>query len=166
MITGTFEPDVGSIKVPFVQMRVNHHGQWLMNDLTIFVLPAEKAHASRATDTNKVARPAASRPVAWIQKTRKLDTNKDDKIVKAEFLKACEDRFAQLDRDRDGSITRIDVIKLVAELKAKNTPTAKAVGVKKAKTPTATSQPSALPSHCECSRGWTPTRTASSSRPS
>jgi hypothetical protein len=39
LITGTFEPDAGSIKVPFVQMRVNHNGQWLMNDLTIFVLP-------------------------------------------------------------------------------------------------------------------------------
>jgi hypothetical protein len=61
LITGRFEPDAGSIKVPFVQVRVNHHGQWLMNDLTIFVLPAEKAHASsQATDTNKVARPAPS----------------------------------------------------------------------------------------------------------
>jgi hypothetical protein len=41
-ITGTFEPQEGSIKVPFVQMRVNHNGQWLMNNLTIFVLPGNR----------------------------------------------------------------------------------------------------------------------------
>jgi hypothetical protein len=41
MITGTFEPDIGSIQVPFVQMRVNHKGQWLMSDLTIFMVPAK-----------------------------------------------------------------------------------------------------------------------------
>jgi hypothetical protein len=42
MITGTFEPDLGALKVPFVQMRVHHKGHWLMNDLTIFVLPASR----------------------------------------------------------------------------------------------------------------------------
>jgi ketosteroid isomerase-like protein len=39
LITGTFEPDLGSIKVPFVQMRVHQNGHWLMSELTVFVLP-------------------------------------------------------------------------------------------------------------------------------
>lgn len=42
LITGTFEPDLGPIKVPFVQTRVHHKGQWLMNNLTIFVLPGSR----------------------------------------------------------------------------------------------------------------------------
>jgi len=96
--------------------------------------PVKPVSATTAPE-GKVARPAATQPVAWIQNIRKLDTNQDGKIVKAEFLKACEARFAQLDRDKDGSITGWDVIQIVTELKARNTPTAEAAGVKKATAP-------------------------------
>lgn len=42
MITGTFQPDAGAIKVSFIQMRVKRNDQWLMNNLTLFVLPEER----------------------------------------------------------------------------------------------------------------------------
>jgi len=138
-------------KPGFVRLDVNKDGRIGPGELTmVFRMPltrpqAASARLAAATTRRpvkpvsattapkvKVTRPAAAKPVAWIEKLRKLDTNKDGKIVKAEFLKACEASFAQMDRDKDGSITRTDVIKIVTELKAKKTAAAKTVGVKKA----------------------------------
>jgi len=141
-------------KPGFARLDVNHDGRIGRGELTsVFRMrmtrpQAASARLAAATTPRpvkpvlattapkvKVAQPAATQPVAWIQKIRNLDTNHDGKIVKAEFLKASEVRFAQLDRDKDGSITGWDVITILTELKAKNTPTAKAVGVKNATAP-------------------------------
>src|SRR5262249_604868 len=114
LITGTFEPDVGAIKVPFVQMRVNHNGQWLMNDLTIFILPAEKAHASPATGTNKkIARPAAAAPpggtAVALRMFRGLDADKDGKLSEAELIEGIEAWFNRTDSHHDHALTRGEV---------------------------------------------------------
>lgn len=38
MITGTFEPNVGAMKVPFVQVRVKEKGKWLIRSVQVFVI--------------------------------------------------------------------------------------------------------------------------------
>jgi len=150
-------------KPGFARLDVNKDGRIGPRELTmVFRMPlscpqAASARLAAATTPRpvkpvsattapkvKVAGPAAPKPVTWVQKLRKLDTNQDGKIAKAEYLKACEARFAQLDRDKDGSITRTDLMKVVTELKARHTPTAKVVGVKQATTskPTAVKQAS------------------------
>jgi DNA-binding protein HU-beta len=87
--------------------------------------------------TAKVTRRAAARPVAWIQRLRRIDTNKDGTITKAEYIKACQARWAMLDRDKNGSITKADVAKIMTALRAKKAQTVAAVALKKAAAPKA-----------------------------
>jgi len=51
-----------------------------------------------------------------------MDTNKDGRVCKTEYLKAVEARFAFLDQDKDGSITAADLAKVAALRNSRVTP--------------------------------------------
>jgi Ca2+-binding EF-hand superfamily protein len=78
------------------------------------------------TPPAKPATPAAARPVAWVQRLKRIDADKDGTITKAEYIKACQARWAMLDRDKNGSISTADVVKIVTALRAKAAPKAAA----------------------------------------
>jgi Ca2+-binding EF-hand superfamily protein len=77
-------------------------------------LPRPVKPVSAAT-APAAARQAANRPVALIRNLMALDTDKDGKVLKAEFLKACEARYNRMDSNHDGPLTSDEVQALLAK---------------------------------------------------
>jgi len=88
----------------------NNNGA-LSRDEVFEVSPAARKALFKKLDTNSNGTIARSEWTGDKQSFSRLDANKDDKLLQAEFLKQYHDlevRFAGLDRDHDGKLSRLE----------------------------------------------------------
>jgi len=103
----------------FAKLDVDQNGTISRAELAKVFQTPNARHASQTTQPIATAPKigaATTTPVTlgpWAKRILAMDTNKDGKVCKAEFLKGLEARFDYLDQDKDGSITTADITKVV-----------------------------------------------------
>jgi Ca2+-binding EF-hand superfamily protein len=77
--------------------------------------PATPVKPASTTTAAAAVRQATGPLVALIRNVMALDANKDGKVVKAEFMKACATRYDRIDSNHDGSVTAAEVQAVLAK---------------------------------------------------
>jgi Ca2+-binding EF-hand superfamily protein len=126
----------------FVRLDSDHDGTISRADLAKVLRAPSAPQAAQATKAvapvtkpvaavtpTKVVQPVPVKPASqaptpvaqatWAGRILAMDTNHDGKVCKTEYIKGNEARFAYLDQDKDGAITKADLTKVIAAAQAR-----------------------------------------------